>query len=313
MTELPALFPDLRRETHQFTTIEAWLTLRLNDVTSTDVAALMGRSPYCTPFELYHRKRGGLHSEFQGNELTAWGNAFEPAIAHELARRHGWEIRPMKEYVRLPDHRIGSSFDYLITNLDEPTILEIKNVGWRQLNTDDGWIESDFGYEAPSYIEYQCQSEMLVSGIHRCIIGACIGGNEERLIHRPLYPQVADEIIAAVDAFWQATEPPSPDYYRDGDTIARLNGYAEPDKIINADARMIELMTEYREFSKAEKIAEEEKKARKAELLTLIGDAEKVLAPGLSISASMVASTQVAAYERKSYRDFRITEKRKLK
>ncbi len=301
------------RETVPFTTREAWLASREVDLTSTSIAALLGHSPYMTPFELFHWKRNGLKPAFVDNEAVKWGRRFEASIAEELAERHGWVIRPKKDYMRLPEHCIGSSFDYEILNLGVPTLLEVKNAGWRQLN-DEGWIETDAGYEAPSYIEYQCQTELLVSGYERLIIGACIGGNEERIIERALYQDVADEIIEAARLFWSSTEPPAPDYYRDGDVIGRLNAYAEPDKVITADQRVQELLAEYADYSRQAKIAEEHKDARKAEILELIGDAEKVLAPGLgSLSAGMVAPTRVEAYDRKGYRNFRFNQARKTK
>lgn len=261
-----------------------------------------------TPFELWQTKRGGLASAFVETEAVKWGRRFEASIAEELAERHRWVIRAKKEYIRLPEHRVGSSFDYEITNLGEPVLLEIKNTGVRQLN-DEGWTETEFGYEAPSYIEYQVQCELLVSGYSKCIIGACIGGNEERLIERTLYPEVADEILAEAAKFWASTEPPPADYYRDGDIIARLNAYAEPDKVIVASDRVAQLMAEYRHHANLEACAKDEKEARRAEIFELIGDAEKVTGPdGLSISAGMVAPTMVQAYERKGFRNFRITQ-----
>ena len=36
----------------------------------------------------------------------------------------------MDVYMRLPEYRMGSSFDYKIVSEGEPGLLEIKNVDW---------------------------------------------------------------------------------------------------------------------------------------------------------------------------------------
>ena len=48
----------------------------------------------------------------------------------------------------------------------------------------------------------------------------------------------------------------------------------------------------------------------KAKLLMRIGDAEKALGDGYSISASAIKPTKIEAYERAGYRDFRVTVKK---
>ena len=52
------------------------------------------------------------------------------------------------------------------------------------------------------------------------------------------------------------------------------------------------------------------KDAAKAEILMIIGDAEKaVVRGGFKISAGMVAEAEIPAYTRKAYRNIRITYK----
>ena len=108
---------------------EHWLQMRQQDVTSTESACLFGESPYMTRFELWHAKRSGQARAFKQNERMLWGNRLEAAIAHGIADEQGWQISPLKEYMRDPDLRMGSSFDFVITNLGEPVHLEIKRAG----------------------------------------------------------------------------------------------------------------------------------------------------------------------------------------
>jgi putative phage-type endonuclease len=278
-----------------FTTEEAWLAERQRDVTSTESAALFGMSPYTTAFELWHRKRSGTAPEFKVNDRMRWGNRLEAAIAHGIAEEQGWEIKPLKEYMRDPDARMGSSFDFVITNLGEPVHLEIKNVDYLAFR--DGWIEHDDGsMEAPEHIEMQVQHQMAVSGFKRAYIGAFVGGNRGVVIERERDEDVIKAIRAKVAAFWKtvdAGQEPDPVMPDDADAVIRLNQYAEPGKILDAssDEEIARLVTEYREAAAAEKNACEDKEVAKAKLFTAIGTAERVIGSGWKISASMVADT----------------------
>lgn len=302
-----------------------WLQLRTQDVTSTESAALFGMSPYVTHFDLWNRKRSGQVPEFRSNERMRWGNRLEAAIAHGIAEEKSWTIEPMKDYWRDPELRIGSSFDFMITGLaDGPAHLEIKNVDYLAFR--DGWLEhDDGGIEAPEHIEMQVQHQMAVSGFARSFIGAFVGGNRFEIIERQRDEDVIRAIRAKVAEFWksiEAGEEPSPVMPQDAAALIRLNAYAEPGKILDAtgDEKIASLVDQYRNAKALADEHDEEAKIAKAQLLEAIGDAEKVLLPGFSISAGMVADSpgtlitadMVGTYTgaRKGYRNLRITAKK---
>jgi putative phage-type endonuclease len=273
-----------------------WLGMRKQDVTSTESAALFGMSPYITHFELWHNKRAGTSGEFKVNERMKWGTRLEAAIAHGIADEQGWEIKPLKDYYRDPDARIGSSFDFVITNLPGgPAHLEIKNVDYLAFR--DGWIENDDGsIEAPEHIEVQVQHQMAVSGFSRSFIGAFIAGNRGVVIERTRDEDVIAAIKAKVAEFWRtvdANEEPQPIMPADAEAVIRLNQYARPGKILDAsgDANIAALAVAYKAAANAEKNAAEDKEVAKAQLFEAIGDAEKVLLEGYSISAGLQSET----------------------
>lgn len=274
---------------------EQWLELRKKDVTSTESAALFGMSPYLTHFDLWHRKRTGIVPEFKTNDRMSWGNRLEAAIAHGIAEEQGWEVKPMKEYLRDPDLRMGSSFDFVITNLGEPVHLEIKNVDYLAFR--DGWIEHDDGsIEAPEHIEMQVQHQMGVSGFKRSFIGAFIGGNRGVVIERLRDDDVIAAIRAKVADFWRTVDAglePDPVMPGDAEVIIRLNQYAKPGKILSADGdeTLRDLLLEYKAAAKAEANAKEDKDVAKAKIFTHIGDAEKVLTSEFSVSCALQADT----------------------
>lgn len=272
-----------------------WLAMRKQDVTSTESAALFGMSPYMTHFDLWHRKHSGATPEFRSNDRMKWGNRLEEAIAHGIADEQGWEIKPLKDYMRLPEQRIGSSFDFVITNLGEPVHLEIKNVDYLAFR--DGWIEHEDGsIEAPEHIEMQVQHQMMVSGYSKSYIGAFIGGNRGVVIERERDEAVIAAMRQRIADFWHsvdANQEPAPVMPGDAEVVIRLNQYAQPGKILDAssDANIAALVAKYKQASAAEKAAAEDKEVAKAELFEAIGDAEKVLVDGWTISASLQAET----------------------
>lgn len=300
-----------------------WRQLRAQDLTSTDVAALFGLSPYKTAFELWHEKKAGEVVRLAENERMKWGKRLESAVAEGIASDMGWAIRPMKEYVRVPESRIGSSFDFRILDpagsMDSTgssdALLEIKTVDFLAFR--DGWTIEDEFIEAPAHIELQVQHQMLVSGLKRAYIGVLVGGNRIEVIERLADEEVHRAILGKVREFWcsiDANTPPPPVMPDDAEAVIRLHQYAEPGKLLDArgDADLASLLQEYQRLGTECRKLEDERKVLKATLLERIGDAEKVLADGYTISAGIVGPTEVS-YTREAYRNFRVTPKKAAK
>lgn len=291
-----------------------WLELRTKDITSTEISALFGISPYVTEFEIWHRHHDNLAVEFQENERMKWGPRLQDSIAAGIAEDNGWLVRRMDEYIRLPELRLGASFDFSIeqgrmtANMpDYLGLLEIKNIDSLQLR--DKWIIDGENIEAPPHIELQVQHQLLVSGRQFAYIGALVGGNRVILIRREPSPEIHEAIKQKSAAVWKSIDEgiePKPDFSRDADFVSKLYGYAEPNKILDAkDNRELEgLMRIYQDATEDEKAAAIKKSSAKAEILTLIGDAEKVLGDGWSISAGLIGEVEMK-FTRKAYRNFK--------
>jgi len=296
---------------------EAWLGLRVNDLTSTDIAALFGLSPYKTHFELWHEKKACERGAFTDNTRAKWGRRLESTVAEGIAEDQGWVVRPMKEYMRIPDARLGCSFDFRVltdqhADHDDDAILEIKTVDFLAFR--DGWLIEDGFIEAPPHIEIQVQHQMLVSGLRRAYIGVMVGGNRIEVIERIADDQVHAGIIAKAAEFWQSIDAgiaPDPVMPDDADAVIAMNQFAQPGKLMDArgNDELVALLAEYERIGKEGRKLDEERKVMKADLLQLIGDNEKVIADGFTISAGMVGPATVS-YERDGYRAFRVFAKK---
>lgn len=326
MTELTrlSLYPKDRAE---------WLELRKLDITSTEVSALFGRSKYMTAYELALVKAGDVEDQFTENERSTWGNALENSIAQRVAEVYGVTVRKKSEYMRIPQVRMGASFDFEITGIDPDWqlnrygdsilrgmfaahghgLLEIKNV--------DGLIfrnEWNIGDEpeAPEHIEIQLQHQGFVSGLAWGVIAALEGGNSLHLIPRFTDTEVALKLMARVEKFWRELGEgiyPPPAYPDDNDIIRKLYKFAEPGQLLDATGDkappgMLDLIADYQKAAKEQKAADDRKQTAHSKLLKLIGNAERVLTDVATISCSSIPACEMA-YTRKAYRGWKITPK----
>lgn len=306
-----------RRKSYYGLPEDLWLKMRTRDVTSTDVAALFDVSPYLTAFDLWHRKKGEIVVDSAPSDRMKWGNRLQDAIARGLAEEHAWVIRRKDEYMHDPQARIGASFDYEITNIAGQRVkglLEIKNVD--SLAFRDGWIVDGDYIEAPPHIELQAQHQLLVSEYDFVVIGALVGGNRVVTIKRLPDPKIIEAIRAQVKKFFESidkNEPPQPDFSKDAKTIASLYRNATKGKVVDlaSDDLAPALVEQYKKIADVEREAKAKKEEIKAQLLMKIGDAEKAVGVGFSITAGTVPAARIEAYERPEYRMFKINVQKK--
>lgn len=294
----------MQRTTHNFTSEVEWLAMRRQDVTSTEAAALFASSPYLTEFELFHRKSGSLPADdFEANDRMIWGNRLESAIAYGIAEDYGLIVEPFKVYMRIPELRMGSSFDFKIIGLvedfdgDETArdmfrkhghgIMEVKNVDGLQFRR--AWIEDGEMIEAPVHMEFQVQHQLEVSDLQWALIAPLVGGNTPKVVIRERDREAGQAITERIAQFWQrivTNNPPEPDYLQDAGTISKLYVDNDGSSIdLSDDARLVALCIEYKQAAAAAKEAEDKKKAARAEIMTIIKAAKSITTNGYKISA----------------------------
>jgi predicted phage-related endonuclease len=230
----------------------------------------------------------------------------------------------MNAYLRDPDHRVGSSFDFEIVG-DElgPGLMEIKNVD--SLVYRNNWTDEEGFIEAPPHIELQFQHQLLVSGRAWGLIVPLVGGNTVRVAKRERDEEVGRIILKKVAEFWIAVRenrPPAPDFTRDAKAISRLYSKSDPGKVIDlsGDIEMIGFAGEYKSAQESKRTEEGRLAELKARMLERVGTAEKVLMGAMTISAKAIVDSPgklitpemvgTAIGGRKGYRDFRITIKK---
>ena len=298
-----------------------WLDLRRADLTSTKTPALFGMSPYHTTFDLYHAAASGIEVPFKTNERVENGRRMEEYAAQTIGAAYGWEVRPFKDYVRIPGERVGSSFDWVGTRHDGTEVLiEIKAVDY--IVHRDSWTED----EAPAHIEVQVQHQLEVADRwDTALIVAFTGIHTWHVIERQRDRETGAAIREAAAEFWAMVDEgrePAPDFGRDADIIALLHRNSGDDLDgMTDDTDMDNLLTRYDVAQQIKRDAEASAKAIKAEIHHRLGDAGGAFTahwrvkagwakdtPGKTITTDMVGETIGA---RAGYRraDIRRTDK----
>jgi len=93
---------------------DAWLAARAGLVTGSEMAAVMGESPYLTRDEVVAAKRSGVERQVVVNRHMWWGEASEAGNLQVLQRLLGCRVRSMRPLLYQRDTRIGCTLDGLM-------------------------------------------------------------------------------------------------------------------------------------------------------------------------------------------------------
>lgn len=178
-------------------------TVRRSGIGGSDTAAVLGISPWKTPYDLWCEKIG-IAAPLVPSEQMHWGSLLEPVITAEYARRSGNIVEPVA-LLRHPTHTY--MLGHLDGRIDHRRILEVKTA-----RTGLGWGEPGTA-EIP--LQYLCQVHhyLTVSGAALCDVAVLIGGSDFRVYTVERDDAIARDLVAQEHRFWQAVinhEPPEP-------------------------------------------------------------------------------------------------------
>jgi len=296
-----------------------WLELRKQYYTSTMTPALFDMSPYLTEFEMYHAKKSGLQVPFETNERVEKGKRLEEAVAKEVGLMLNCEVQPFKEFVTIPETKIGSSFDWKINHPEHGWIvLEIKCVDWRVHK--NSWIDG----QAPDHIELQVQHQMEVANCDHAIIAAATGIYDIHIYERERDKEVGQAIIKAVSRFESNLSNniiPEVNYARDTEIIKLLYKDADGEIDLKSDNNIDNLLDKYLRLKKREKIIEGGLTAIKNEIHCKMKDKSIGTSNNYKLNCTWTKDSQGTLIEesmvgsylggKKGYRQLRITELKK--
>lgn len=201
-------------------TEDEWLDYRRKGIGGSDVAAVMGYSPFCTTRDLWYDKRGIRPAvDDQPNWVTLKvGHLLEPLVAEIFSAKTGYRTFQIHKMFRHPLFPwMQADVDYFIeTSNGNQGILECKT---SNPNNKEKWANDS----VPLNYEWQCRHYMAVMNLDFVWI-ACLFSNTDndfvmRKIERDL--DIEADMIAAEDDFWNGYVQPGvePPYTEKGDLV----------------------------------------------------------------------------------------------
>lgn len=181
-----------------------WEQERRSSIGASELAAVLGLSPYATPLDVWKHKNG-VDRAFDPL-LSFVGHASEPIMHQWVEKYSGVTVKLEPAFMaRSIEHPfIHASFDRW--SADPFITWQFKTAHQR---TDHHWDEG-----IPTDIRVQVQGEMLVAGTQRAAVVVWIGGREFRLFWEPRDERfIQEHLIPAARDLWervQSGEPPAP-------------------------------------------------------------------------------------------------------
>jgi putative phage-type endonuclease len=151
---------------------DAWHEARRTRMNGSEIAAVLGLSPYESPFSLWHRKAGTVGG-VATTDVMYWGTTLEPVIRAEWNKRHpDLAVAETGQWQHKDRPWQGGSPD----GLGDGRLWEAKTA---HLFLADQWGEPGTD-EIP--IQYRCQTlwYLDVFGFEYCDVSVLIGGSDYR-------------------------------------------------------------------------------------------------------------------------------------
>lgn len=190
---------------------EDWLTLRQSGIGGSDIAAILGVSPYATAYDVYQSKTQPLSDEDM-NEFAYWGTVLEDVVAREFSRRSGLKIQNINYLMRHPTHRFAiANIDRAVVNRDVSGNVRFKEGRLTtdqivEIKTASEYVGKNWGNEDSDEVpdQYQCQAQwyMGVTGTQVCHMAVLIGGNKYRQYRIERNDELIDVLFETAHDFW---------------------------------------------------------------------------------------------------------------
>jgi putative phage-type endonuclease len=171
---------------------------RKHGLGATDCAAVMGLSPYRTPYELWMIKTGRMEEEaILSDDRLHLRHAHEETISREYARRMNVKLRRVNQTV------IHKRLPFMLCNLDRVVIGLRKII---ECKSSSGFMRATWGEsgtdEAPIAYMLQVQHQLACSEYDDADIAALIDIDDYRIFKQPRNEKVIQRIEDACEKFW---------------------------------------------------------------------------------------------------------------
>lgn len=157
---------------------DEWLAARRRRIGGSEIAAVLGISPYESRFSLWHRKRGEV-DPVETTEPMLWGTLLEPTVAARFDTLHPeWFVRTTPAFVHPERDYQTAAPDRLLYATRRARRARAIYEG-KTARMGDEWGETGTD-EIPAHYAAQCRWYLDCLGLDVCHVAVLIGGSEYR-------------------------------------------------------------------------------------------------------------------------------------
>jgi len=289
---------------------EQFLERRKQGIGGSDIAAIIGLSPWKTPRDIYMDKKGLAEPEPETDAMY-WGTTLEDIVAREYSKRTGRKIERCNVLFRHPE------YPFLIGNLDrvvydengkKPVVkgcLTTKRI--LECKTASQYAAGDWGEpgtdQIPEHYKAQVQWYMGITGALVCDVAVLIGNRDFRIYTVYRDDAVIAYLFGAGVAFWN--EYIEKDILPPARTLADIESvcHGTPKARAFASLEITDKAERYRELDEQIKGLKAEQDALKVAICDYIGDAVELVAPDARKLASWSAAKLTSKTDWKAVAD----------
>lgn len=276
---------------------EQFLERRKQGIGGSDIAAIIGLSPWSTPRDIYLDRKGLAEPEPETDAMY-WGTTLEDIVAREYSKRTGRKIERCNVLFR------HSEYPFIIGNVDrvvydtpgkKPVVngcLITKRI--LECKTASQYAASDWGEpgtdQIPEYYKAQVQWYMGITGAEVCDVAVLIGNRDFRIYTVYRDDAVIQYLFAEGVKFWRE--------YIETDTMPPARTLADIESVCHgtpkarafASLDVTEKAERYKELDEQIKGLKAEQEQLKVAICDYIGDAVELVAPDARKLASWSAA-----------------------
>jgi putative phage-type endonuclease len=282
-----------------------WLERRRKTVGASEVAAILGMSPWKSPFALYLEKVGEVEVSGEETAWQRWGNILEPAICDEYSAQTGRKVVDHGRYaVRYSETcpHLSATLDREVLAYDErgPGCMDAKSAHFvKAKEWEDG---------APLLYQVQLQAQMEVTGYKWGSLAVLIGGSDFRWCDVERNENFIAHMRRKVAEFWHCVETRTPPEVDGSLSTAEVLKKLYPNDSGEAVALPGDAATwtdEYMSACDAEKAAVAQKTEAANKLRAAIGDNTFGILPDGSRWSLKTTSRKESVVKASTYRTLR--------
>lgn len=194
---------------------------------SSDVAALLGMSPWKTPLGLYLEKRGEIAAEEIDSDETNFGRHFQSAVLETFVDKTG--IRIDTDGLIAPVRFHHPDYPFLTCEPDAWTLPMIRTLDGYipaqlvEAKTATIYHRSEWSDGVPAYYALQCHHQMLVTGATKVWVPVYFDDRHFEIYSVERDDELLADLLAAELEFWQRVQDgnPPPVTSQDSETLAK--------------------------------------------------------------------------------------------